>query len=309
MAVEPQTDGKYIVRYKVYKRWLRYETKEILCDKVVFAGGVLGTVPLLMRMKQEPKGLPNLSKTLGLGVRTNNEAILGVVSTQKRRNFSTGVAISSILNTDEHSHLEPVRYGAGSGFFRILLAPHAPGPKVLGRIVMATRSAFRQPLRWIKAIGVRDFAKSSQILLYMRSLEGTMAFAEAPGLKSGLWLGLKTKLVDGVRPKAYIPQATDLAERYAEKVDGVVTNLMTETLFSIPSTAHILGGSCMGKDAGEGVIDAKHEIFGYPGLFVIDGSAVSANPGVNPSLTITALAERAMSFIPSKAMADSQVGT
>jgi cholesterol oxidase len=99
-------------------------------------------------------------------------------------------------------------------------------------------------------------------------------------------------------PRANLPEAADLAQRFAQKMGGVVSSMFSEALFGTPTTAHILGGACMGKDAGEGVIDAEHRVFGYPGLYVIDGSAVSANPGVNPSLTITALAERAMSRIP-----------
>ena len=101
-------------------------------------------------------------------------------------------------------------------------------------------------------------------------------------------------------PQAFMEDATDLARRFAEKVQGIAVSMVSETLFGSPSTAHILGGACMGRSASEGVIDAQHRVFGYDGLYVIDGAAVSANPGVNPSLTITALAERAMSFIPAR---------
>jgi cholesterol oxidase len=110
-----------------------------------------------------------------------------------------------------------------------------------------------------------------------------------------------TELDDGTTaPKAFMPEATDLANRFAEKVRGVTVTMLTETLLGTPSTAHILGGACMGSGPEDGVINDRHEVFGYPGLYVIDGSAVSANPGVNPSLTITALAERAMSYVPKK---------
>jgi cholesterol oxidase len=99
-------------------------------------------------------------------------------------------------------------------------------------------------------------------------------------------------------PSAFIAEATDLARRFADKVRGVSMSMLTETMLGVPSTAHILGGCCLGADAAEGVIDARHRVFGYEGLYVVDGSAVSANPGVNPSLTITAMAERAMALIP-----------
>ena len=119
--------------------------------------------------------------------------------------------------------------------------------------------------------------------------------------RTGFARGLVTELDDPSQaPSAFIDEATDLARRWAEKVKGVAATMFTETLLGVPSTAHILGGCCMGADAGDGVIDKDHRVFGYDGLYVIDGSAVSANPGVNPSLTITALAERAMSKIPVK---------
>jgi cholesterol oxidase len=110
-----------------------------------------------------------------------------------------------------------------------------------------------------------------------------------------------TELTGGAAPKAWLPEATDLGRRVASKIDGMPQSILTETLFGVPTTAHILGGSTMGETAESGVIDAQHRVHGHPGLYVIDGSAVSANPGVNPSLTITALAERAMTFIPVKA--------
>ncbi len=270
-------------------------------DRVIFAGGVMGTIPLLLQMKRDPKGLPKLSPMVGKAVRTNNEALIAVLSPDPKEDFSKGVAITSILHTDEHSHIEPVRYGAGSGFFRTLLAPHAPGNNVLVRLGGTARSLLRQPLTWMKALTVRDLAKQSQILLYMRTLEGTLSLELGRSAFTGFSEGLVTALDPGTTaPTAFMKEATDLAERFAAKVGGVGVTMLTETLLGTPTTAHILGGACMGKSPTEGVIDAQHRVYGYDGLFVIDGSAVSANPGVNPSLTITALAERAMTFIPDK---------
>ena len=149
-----------------------------------------------------------------------------------------------------------------------------------------------KPVDIFRALTVKDYAKQTVIMLYMRSLEGSIRFTR------GILGQLTTQLSDGPAPTASIPEATELANRMAEKIDGVPLSMATESLLNIPTTAHILGGSCMGKNNDEGVIDADHQVFNYPGLYVIDGSAVSANPGVNPSLTITALAERAMSRIP-----------
>jgi cholesterol oxidase len=209
------------------------------------------------------------------------------------------VAITSILHTDDHSHIEPVRYAAGSGFFRTMALPHAPGPTVIARLASALRGFAHDPRLWARALTANDFAKHSQVLLYMRSLEGTLSLRLGRSAFTGFKRGVVTKLDDPSQaPQAFLPEATDLANRFAKKVGGVPLSMLTETLMGTPTTAHILGGACMGANAAEGVIDAKHQVFGYEGLYVIDGASVSANPGVNPSLTITAMAERAMSFVP-----------
>jgi cholesterol oxidase len=291
-ALRPRGSGGYAV---VTKNGL------FTADRVVLAGGVMGTLPLLLDMQVDPEGLPNISPRLGESVRTNNEALIGVIAPSEG-DLSKGVAITSILHTDEHSHIEPCRYGAGSGFFRTLTLPHAHSPTAVGRLAGALRGFAQHPLRWARALAVRDFASSSQVLLYMRTLESTITIRRGRNAWTGFRRGIVTQLPEGTpAPTAFMDEANDLAERFAQKTNGVKMTLLTETLLGVPSTAHILGGACMGKSAGEGVIDQQHEVFGYPGLYVIDGSAVSANPGVNPSLTITALAERAMSKFPAKA--------
>jgi cholesterol oxidase len=268
--------------------------------RVVFAGGVLGSLDLLLRMKADPRGLPRLSDRLGEFVRTNSESLIEVVSERRDKDLSKGIAIGSILETDEHSHLEPTRYGAGSGFFRLLAAPHVAGATFWTRMANLVSTAARHPLRVLRAALVPDFAKYSIILLYMRTLEGSLRMKLGRGITTGFSTGLTTELGDGPAPTASIPEATELAKRVADKIQGLPVSLVTETALGVPTTAHILGGCCMGGSREEGVIDRDHRVFGYEGLYVIDGSAISANPGVNPSLTITALAERAMSQIPSK---------
>jgi cholesterol oxidase len=266
---------------------------------VVLSGGVMGTIPLLLAMKEDPNGLPRLSPRVGRSVRTNNESITNVFAPGAGEDFSRGIAITSILHTDEHSHLEPVRYGAGSNFYKGLLAPHAPSKNALARMFGSMGRWLSSPLAWLRQLATGRFSEESQILLYMRTLEETLTLELGRSLFTGFRRGLVTRVADeAAAPTAHLPEASALAARFAEKTGGVVSSLFTEALTGAPTTAHILGGACMGKDADEGVIDAKHEVFGYPGLYVVDGSAVSANPGVNPSLTITALAERAMSFVP-----------
>ncbi len=300
-AVRPRPGGGYVVETRPSLRGSGHGREAFSADKVVFAGGVLGTIPLLLAMQEDAEGLPRLSPRLGDDVRTNNEALIGVIAPDED-DFSEGVAITSILHTDEHSHIEPVRYGRGSGFFRLMTLPHAPGTTIAARLAGAARGLLRHPARWTRALGVRDFARKSQVLLYMRTLESTLSLRRGRSPWTAFRKGLVTQLAEGApAPTAFLPEATDLAERFAQKVGGVTMTLLTETLLGVPSTAHILGGACMGQSADEGVIDANHEVFGYPGLYVIDGAAVSANPGVNPSLTITALAERAVARIPPRA--------
>jgi cholesterol oxidase len=301
-AVRPHAEGGgYAVEVKPAFSGASGRRTTYSAERVIFAGGVMGTMPLLLAMRADPKGLPRLSARLGQAVRTNSEALIGVIAPRGGEDFCKGVAITSILHTDESSHIEPVRYGHGSGFFRLLTLPQTSDPTALGRLASAARGLLRHPVQWARALTVRDFAARSQVLLYMRSLEGTLSMELGRGIWTGFRKGLVTRLQAGQpAPTAFLPEAVDLARRFAQKVGGVTMTLLTETMLGVPSTAHILGGACMGRDAEEGVIDRDHRLFGYEGLYVIDGAAVSANPGVNPSLTITALAERAMARIPAK---------
>jgi cholesterol oxidase len=267
---------------------------------VIFAGGVLGTVPLLLKLKEDPNGLPKLSDRVGDFVRTNSEVLLGVVTQRRDRDLSQGIAIGSILHTDEHSHLEPVRYSAGAGVFRPLMMPAAPGDTLGQRFANAIRMVLRHPMKTVRTYLVPDWAKYTMILLYMQTVDGHIRMRLGRGWRTGFTRWAVTEPGDGPPAKAWTPEASDLAERVAKHLDGYPTSLMTETLLGIPTTAHILGGAPMGDSAVAGAIDHRHRLFGYEGLFVIDGSAISANIGVNPSLTIAALAERAMTFIPSK---------
>jgi cholesterol oxidase len=297
LAIRPRAGGGFAVETR---GTFGGEKRTVLADKVVCAGGVMGTLPLLLKMQSDPAGLPALSPRLGDSVRTNSEALIGVVA-PGRSDLSEGVAITSILHTDDHSHIEPVRYAAGSGFFRTMVLPHAPGPTVLARLAGAARGLAQQPGLWARALVVNDFAAHTQVLLYMRTLEGTLSLRLGRSAYTGFRRGVVTKLDDPTqRPQAFLEEATDLARRFAEKVGGVPMSMLTETLMGTPTTAHILGGACIGGGASDGVIDTSHRAFGYDGLYVIDGAAVSANPGVNPSLTITAMAERAMSLVPPK---------
>lgn len=254
----------------------------------IFSGGVLGTVPLLLKLRKTT--MPEISSLAGAHIRTNNEALIGVVSRDKTKKFSEGIAIGSIVNTDEVSHLEPVRYPSGSGFWRLLMAPMISGKTLIGRILRIFSDLIMHPVANARVYFTGQWADRTQILLFMQTRDSTL------NLKRGFF-GVRTGVEQGSAPSAFIPEAQDLARKYAEIINGKPLVLPTESLFGIPTTAHILGGACMGESRETGVIDSDHQVFGYENLYVIDGSAISANPGVNPSLTITALAERAASRI------------
>ena len=301
--VSPHGNG-YRVRALTGKSGFAFRREERVfsADQVIFAAGALGTVELLLRLKQKGS-LPALSSELGRRVRTNEESLLGVTMDSREQPMNEGVAIGSLLQTDERSHIEVVRYGDGSGAWRLLALPHvardAPG---VVKIFLALFAVLRQPIRYLRAWFVPDWAKFTTILLYMRSFDGSLRFR----LRRGLFGSSMGSTVDsgsgtpGARPAAHMQEASQLAVEYAREGNGVPIAMFTDTLLNVPMTAHLLGGCSMGSDAASGVVDSRHRVFGYPGLYVIDGSAVSANPGVNPSLTITALAERAMSFIPAR---------
>ncbi len=265
--------------------------ERIYARHVILAGGVLGTVRLLLNLKR--RSLRALSDQLGLHIRTNNESLALIHSHQPDKDFSKGVAIGSIFPPDEDSHLEPVRYASGSGFWKLMGVPMVHGSNTLVRVLKLAWSFISRPLPWLKVYFSRDFAKESVILLFMQHLDSTLR------LKRGL-IHLKSKLSHGPAPSAAMPLARQLAHATSEEVDGHPFVMVTEAVLGTPLTAHILGGCVIGRNADEGVIDRDHKVFGYENLYVCDGSAVSANPGVNPALTITAMTERVMAKIPVK---------
>jgi cholesterol oxidase len=288
----PSDDGSkgYIVKWRNSTSFFKTRG-EYLTRGIVFAGGVLGTVPLLLKLKK--KSLPRLSQTVGYHIRTNSESLIGITSYEKSMTLSDGIAISSILQTDEHSHLETVRYASGSGFWRLLMSPLVHGPNFLIRLIKLILDFVKYPIRNLRVMLVWDWAKRTQILLYMRTLNSTLRFRRGR-------MGMKSSMIHGKNPTPFVPEVKELAEQYAEIINGKPIVLITETLFGIPTTAHILGGAVMGRDETEGVINKDNKVFGYKNMFICDGSAISANPGVNPSLSICAIAERAMSKIPLK---------
>jgi cholesterol oxidase len=259
---------------------------------IIFAGGVLGTLELLLKLKQG--SLPRLSDALGKGVRTNSESLIGITTFDKNASYSDGVAIGSIIHLDEQRHVEPVVYPEGAGIWRLLMAPMVQGRTVLGRFFNIVKDILLHPLANARVFFVDDWSKRTQILLYMESIDSSLR------MKRGVGGGLKTAMEEGQAPTAFNPLAQSIARKVEKINNGKAMVMNIESLFGIPTTAHILGGACMGAHADEGVIDKNNRVFNYENMLICDGSTISANPGVNPSLSITAIAERAMSKIEPK---------
>jgi cholesterol oxidase len=263
---------------------------------VVVAAGALGTNKLLQRCRLGGS-LPKISPRLGELVRTNSEMILAVtVPDDYPEDLTKRVAISSSIYPDPHTHIETVSYGhAGdsmSTLYTLLVGDgtRATRPlKLLGQIV-------RHPVRFAKTLWPKGWSRRTIILLVMQTLDNAIALR--PKLKRNGEVRLQTEQ-DPEKPNpTFIPVANEAAEWIAERTGGVAQSSMTEALFNIPTTAHILGGAVIGHGPEDGVVDADQRVFGYENLLVCDGAAVPANVGVNPSLTITALAEHAMSKVP-----------
>ena len=266
--------------------------KKVTAKGVIFSGGVLGTIKLMLNLKK--KSLPNISDKLGQDIRTNNETVVSVSTLEKDKNFSKGVAIGSILDSDENSHLEIVRYAEGSNAWKLVHLPYATGKYVITRLAKVFWYILTSPITYFKVYILNGWAKKTVVLLFMQTLDSTLRLRRN-------WLGfMLTSVSSGKKPTPFIPESIKLIKEYSKAVNGVSTSFALETLAGIPSTAHILGGAVMGENPREGVIDKDNKVFGYENMYVIDGAMISANPGVNPSLSITAIAEHAMDQIPSK---------
>jgi cholesterol oxidase len=291
IPVSPDGSDGYTVEFKNSLSWFP-EKGSVKTKAVIFAGGVLGTLSLLLKLKKTT--LPNLSDSLGKGVRTNSESLIGVTTYDKTISFSEGIAIGSIVHLDETRHLEPVKYSAGSGFWRLLGAPMVQGNTIFSRLFRMIKDWVLHPINNVKVYFVDDWSKRTQILLYMETIDSTIRMMRS---KMGF---LKTRMETGPAPTAFNPLAQSIARKTEKIINGKAMVIATESLLGIPTTAHILGGACMGEDDKCGVIDPNNHVFNYQNMMICDGSMISANPGVNPSLTITAITERAMSRMPTK---------
>ncbi len=263
---------------------------------LVLAAGVLGTLELLLRCRDQFHTLPGLSPRLGKLVRTNSEAITGVLKRDHNADLSRGPAISSHFYPNDHTHITQNRLPPSYGFMQLYAGPLVDGSTPFQRALKTLAQFPAHLARWLSAAPWKSWHRRITLISTMQQLDNQLSFE----LKRGL-AGFRLQSISVNRGSAptYIPEANRAAAEFARQIGGIPTNAVLESLLNMSVTAHILGGCPIGKDAHSGVIDARHEVFGYPGMYIVDGAAVPANVGVNPSLTITALAERAMSLVPS----------
>lgn len=287
----------YTVRTRTSTRLDGQPERLLRCQGVVFSAGVLGTLKLLLKLKENGR-LPRLSARLGKTVRTNSEAILGATSRDRRIDYSHGIAITSSIYPDADSHIEPVRYSAGSDVMGLLATLITDGGGKIPRPLRFFGNILKHPRDFLQVVHPFGFAKNSIIVLFMQTLDNSLQLR----LKSGLFGRHLTSASEGGSKKApsYIPLANAFTRKLAEKMDGIPGSTINEVLLDVPTTAHILGGCSIGTTPEDGVIDLQNRAFGYRNLLICDGSMMPANLGVNPSLTITALTERAMAFVPLK---------
>jgi cholesterol oxidase len=298
-AIGPAPGGGYQVDTHRTGRKRAGKKRRFDAAHVILAAGTMGTQRLLHRMRDEQK-LPALSARLGELTRTNSEAILGARTFKSGADYTKGVAITSSFHPSDDTHVEPVRYGKGSNAMGFLTTALADGD---GRNRQLTwlREMSRHPVAMIRNLSMRHWSEQTIIALVMQTRDNSITCFTKPGLFGRR--RLTSKQGYGEPNPTWIPAGHDIARRIAAKIGGFAGGGWND-VFNIPMTAHFLGGAVIGDSADSGVIDPYHRVYGYPGLHVVDGAAVSANLGVNPSLTITAQAERAMSFWPNKGQAD-----
>jgi cholesterol oxidase len=303
---EQRPDGGWEVRTARTGRWLRKDRHTFTAAHVVLAAGTWGTQHLLFAMRDKGK-LPNLSDRLGMLTRTNSESIVGAGRLQVRSDLDLthGVAITSSIHPTSDTHIEPVRYGKGSNAMGLLQTLMTDGPGPQGTDTPRWRQLLDQaredPRAMLRLLNPKQWSERTVIALVMQHLDNSITTFTKRGR-----LGLRrytSKQGHGDPNPTWIPVGNEITRRIAAKIDGVAGGTWGE-LFNMPMTAHFLGGAVIGADAEHGVVDPYQRVYGYPTLSVVDGAAISANLGVNPSLSITAQAERAASLWPNKSEAD-----
>jgi cholesterol oxidase len=301
VAVRPLGTAGYAVGTVRTGAWRASRTARVFtAEHVVFAAGTWGTQQLLHRMKARG-WLPGISARLGVLTRTNSEALGGAMTTMRNRtkhDLTRGVAITSSIHPDEHTHIEPVRYGKGSNVMGLLTTLMTDGGGRLPRGVKWLAHVARHPGQLASLYaGINHWSERTVIGLTMQALDNSITVR--PRRTRLGRIKLTSEQGHGVPSPTWIPAANEAMRRAASGIDGFALNSVGE-IVDVPMTAHFLGGCAIGDSRETGVVDPYHRMYGHPGLHVVDGSAISANLGVNPALTITAQAERAIALWPNK---------
>ena len=297
-----QPDGaRYEVAYHRSTAWLIKPEKKVRARNVILSAGALGTMELLFRCRDVTRSMPKISQRLGSMVRTNSESLLGASSHNWKTNYSEGIAITSIFQADKATAIEPVRYPKGSSLMRFLSGPLIEtGGGFLKRFLIFLGKAIFRPVDLFCTHILPGWAERTTIFLIMQTEDNRLHMR----LGRSLLTLFRLRLVSLPDEENSIPRMIGIGHKvtrdFARRIRGTPAGSFNESLFNTPVTAHILGGCPFGKDDQEGVIDLDCQVHHYPGLYVVDGTIMPANPGVNPSLTITALAEYAMSRVPPK---------
>jgi cholesterol oxidase len=295
-------DSGYEITYSKSTDFLGGRKHRVFGRQVIIAAGVLGTMKLLLDCRDHYKSLPQLSRHLGEKTRTNSEALLGSVARSEDVDYSKGIAIPSIFKADEVTRIEPVRYPAGSDLMKLLQAPLiSHGDSIPVRLVKSIGWLIRHPLDFLRVMVKSNWAKRATIILVMQNVDNSMRIRLGRSVLTLFRRGLVAEPYSGHSIHARVNTGHDITRSYASKSGGVPLGSLGENLLNLPTTAHILGGCPMGVNAEEGVVDKNFAVHNYPGMYVMDASVMPSNLGVNPSLTITALAEYGMSKIPQKA--------
>ncbi len=297
-----QPDGaRYAVVYAKSTALAAGTLRHIRTKNVIVSAGVIGTLKLLFRCRDVTQSLPRISTRLGEQVRTNSEALLGVTAADDHANFSEGIAITSMFRADEVTQIQPVRYPEGSGFMRVLSSPMIdPAQHLVVRLSEIVLETLRRPLTFAKVRFGKRWAPRTTIMLVMQTEDNNIKVKSGRSIWTLFRRGLVSQMDKEHPLHAVIPIGHEVTKRFAEAHNALPQAALTETILNVSSTAHILGGAMFGRSDADGVIDLSCQVHNYPGLYVIDGSIMPANPGVNPSLTIAALAEYAMNLVPIK---------
>lgn len=294
--VRPIAGGGYTVTSETSSHWARDRKREELTARgVVFSAGVLGTMKLLMSCKDRGS-LPNLSDQLGRFVRTNSESILAVTAKNSNKDYSKGIAIASSIFPDDHTHIEMVRFPEGSDLNSLMMVYLTGDGNSLTRPLRFLANIAKHPIDFWRALWPFGWAKRSTVVLSMQTLDNSIRLLPRKKLNGSI--SLATGPEHGPPNPRFTPVANEVTQMLADKIGGIPQSAACEVILQRPVTAHILGGACIGDSPETGVIGPDGQVFGYKDMYICDGSMITGNLGVNPSLTITALTEYMMSQVP-----------